>query len=142
MATRSSVLAWRILTEEPGGHSPWGGKELDTTKHSTNTMYKGLGWLRGQRIRLQCGRPGFDPWVRKTPWRREWLPTPVFLPGEFHRQRSLVGYNSWGHKESDTTERRTQHTHYIITLGFYLTLSATLMSERSQRRHVSYVSWL
>ena len=104
MATHSSVLAWRIPTEEPGGHSPWRGKELDTTKHSTNTMYKGFGWLRGQRIRLQCGRPGFDPWVRKTPWRREWLPTPVFLPGEFHGQRSLVGYNSWGHKESDTTE--------------------------------------
>ena len=39
---------------------------------------------------------GFDPWVGKTPWRREWLPTPVFLPGEFHGQRRLVGYSSWG----------------------------------------------
>ena len=36
-------------------------------------------------------RPGFDPWIRKIPWRREWLPTPVFLPGESHGQRSLVG---------------------------------------------------
>ena len=36
--------------------------------------------------------------------RREWQPTPVFLPGEFHGQRSLVGYSSWGHKELDTTE--------------------------------------
>ena len=34
----------------------------------------------------------FDPWVRKIPWKREWLPTPVFLPGDFHGQRSLVGY--------------------------------------------------
>ena len=34
---------------------------------------------------------GFDPWVGKMPWRREWLPTPVFLPGESHGQRSLVG---------------------------------------------------
>ena len=34
----------------------------------------------------------FDPWVRKIPWRMEWLPTPLFLPGEFHEQRSLVGY--------------------------------------------------
>ena len=33
---------------------------------------------------------GFDPWVRKIPWKREWLPTPVFLPGEFHGQRSLM----------------------------------------------------
>ena len=48
----------------------------------------------------------FDPWVRKIPWRREWLPTSVFLPGEFHRKRSLVGYNPWGHK-SDTTEQLT-----------------------------------
>ena len=35
----------------------------------------------------------FDPWVRKMPWRREWQPTPVFLPGESHGQRSLVGYS-------------------------------------------------
>ena len=37
-------------------------------------------------------RLGFDLWVRKIPWRREWLPTQVFLPGEFHGQRSLAGY--------------------------------------------------
>ena len=43
-------------------------------------------WLRWQRIRLQCGTPGFNPWVGKIPWRREWQPTPVFWPGEFHRQ--------------------------------------------------------
>ena len=46
----------------------------------------------------------FDPWVRKTPWRRKGQPTPVFLPGKFHEQRSLVGYNPLGHKKSDTTE--------------------------------------
>ena len=39
---------------------------------------------------------GFSPWVRKIPWRRKWQPTPVFLPGESHRQRSLVGCTSWG----------------------------------------------
>ena len=42
-------------------------------------------------ICLQCRRPGFNPWVVKIPWRRKWKPTPVFLPGEFHGQRSLVG---------------------------------------------------
>ena len=47
----------------------------------------------------------FDPWIRKTPWRRKWSPTPVFLPGKSHGQRSLVGYSPRGHKESDTTER-------------------------------------
>ena len=53
----------------------------------------------------QCRRLGSNPWVRKIPWRREWQPTPVILPGEVHGQRSLVGYSPWGHKESDTTER-------------------------------------
>ena len=49
----------------------------------------------------------FHPRVRKFPWRSEWQPTPVFLPGEFHGQRSLVGYWPWGHKELDLTERVT-----------------------------------
>ena len=52
---------------------------------------------------LQCGRPGFDPWVRKILWRREWQPTPVLLPGKSHGQRSIVGYSPQGHKELDTT---------------------------------------
>ena len=39
----------------------------------------------------RCKRCRFDPWVRKTPWRRAWQPTPVLLPGESHGQRSLVG---------------------------------------------------
>ena len=41
------------------------------------------------------------------PWRRQWQPTPVFLPGEFHGQRSLVAYSPWGPKESDMTEQLT-----------------------------------
>ena len=51
-----------------------------------------------------CRILGFDLWVRKISWRREWLPTPVFLPGESHKQKSLEGYSPWGHKESDTSE--------------------------------------
>jgi len=42
---------------------------------------------------------------QEEPWRREWLPTLEFLPGEFHGQRSLEGYTSWGHKELDMTEQ-------------------------------------
>ena len=58
------------------------------------------------------GNYGFHPWVRKIPWRRKWQPTPVFLPGESHRQRSLADYSLWGHKESAVTESvsTTQHT--------------------------------
>ena len=44
---------------------------------------------------------------QKDPWRREWLPTPIFLLGDFHGQRSLVGYSPWGRKESGTTMRLT-----------------------------------
>ena len=40
----------------------------------------------------------FNPWIRKNPWRREWLPTPAFLPGESQGQRSLVDYSTWGRK--------------------------------------------
>ena len=46
----------------------------------------------------------FDPWVGKVPWRRAWQPTPVFLPGESHGQKSLASYSLWGHEESDMTE--------------------------------------
>ena len=51
-------------------------------------------------IYLQCGRPGLDLWVRKIPWRRDRLPTPVFWPGEFHGL-----YSPWCRKEWDMTER-------------------------------------
>ena len=42
--------------------------------------------------------------VGKIPWRREWQPTPVFLSGKSHEQRSLVDYSPWDHKEPDMTE--------------------------------------
>ena len=47
--------------------------------------------------------------IGKIPWRRNWQPTPVFLPGKSHGRRSLVGYSPWGCKESDTTERLHFH---------------------------------
>ena len=61
-------------------------------------------------------RGGFNPWVRKIPWRRACQPTPVFLPEESHGQRSLAGYSPSGRTESDTTEA-TQHAHQW--LGFH-----------------------
>ena len=59
-------------------------------------------------------RLGFSPWVRKIPWRRAWHPTPAFLPGEFHGQRSLAGYSPRGCKELDTTEPLTSHMHVFL----------------------------
>ena len=58
----------------------------------------------GKESACSEGDPSFDPWVGKIPWRRKWQPTPVFLPEKSHGQRSLAGYSSWDHKESDTTE--------------------------------------
>ena len=65
-----------------------------------------------ESVCLQCGRPRFDPWVVKIPWRRKWQPTPVLLPGKFHGWRSLVGYSPRGRKQSDTTERL--HFHFTF----------------------------
>ena len=70
---------------------------------------------RGAESACQCRRHkrcGFAPWVGKILWSKKWHPAPVFLPGKFHGQRSLVGYRLWGHKELDTTERLiTAHKH-------------------------------
>ena len=55
----------------------------------------------------KAGDPGSIPGSGRSPWRREWQPTPVFLPGESHGQRSLVGYSPWGCKESDRTKQLT-----------------------------------
>ena len=65
-------------------------------------------WLSGKESACQCRRHKrhrFDPWVRKIPWRRKRQPTPVFLPGESHGQRSLVCYSPWGLKEANMTEQ-------------------------------------
>ena len=65
------------------------------------------GGASGKELACQCRRHkrrGFDPWVGMIPWRRAWQPTPVFLPGESHGQRSLAGYSLWGRQESDMTE--------------------------------------
>ena len=58
--------------------------------------------LDGKESAFSVGDLGLIP--RQGDILEKWLPTPVFSPGEFHGQRSLVGYSSWGHKESDTTE--------------------------------------
>ena len=59
----------------------------------------------------RCKKYGFNPRVRKIPWSRECLPTPVSLPGKFLGQRNLPGYRPWGCKELDTTEQLSTHTH-------------------------------
>ena len=65
----------------------------------------------GEESTCQCRRHGsfrFEPWVGKIPWSKKWQPTPVFLPGTFHGQMSLVGYSPWGHKRVEH-DWATQH---------------------------------
>ena len=71
-------------------------------------------------------RGKFHPWVRKIPWRREWQPTPVLLPGESQEQRSLAGYSPWGHKELEMTEA-TEHTHRLTDRWFTVSKIKTLL---------------
>ena len=104
MATLSSSLAWRSPWTI---YSPWGRKESDRTEWLSLSLFKwtlGLPrWLSGKESTCQCRGWGFNPWVRKIPWRGKWQPTPVFLPGKSHGRRSLMGYSPRGRKELDTT---------------------------------------
>ena len=81
MATRSSVLAWKIpWTEEPGGLQSMGSRRVG---HNWATSLSLFTFIH---------------------WRRKWQPTPVFLPGESQGRGSRVGCRLWGRTESDTTE--------------------------------------
>ena len=69
-------------------------------------------WCNGEESACQCSRHKrheFDPWIGKITYSREWQPTPIFLPGKFHGQRSLMSYSSWVLKEE--TNWATEHTH-------------------------------
>ena len=111
METQSSIFAWEISgREEPGRLQSMGHKKSDTTKHShTHTAYSGASLVAQIVNKLlqwkRCKRCGFNPWVRKIPWRRKWKPTPVFLPGTSHGTEETGGLQSTGCKESDMTEQ-------------------------------------
>ena len=83
------------------------------------------GYSDSKSICLQCRRPGFNPCVGKILWRKKWQLTPVFLPGKSHGWRSLVGYNPWGGKELDTTER----LHFSFFLYSSVLLAGAPISE-------------
>ena len=71
-------------------------------------------WLSGKESTCQYRRYRrcrFDPWVGKIPWKRKWQPTLVFLPGESHGQRSLVGFGTLGRKKLGTTDHMNDSDH-------------------------------
>ena len=76
------------------------------------------------------GDLGTIPGLGRFPWRREWIPTPLFLPGEFHGQRGLVGYSLWSRKESDMTKQRT------LSLFWMFIIPVQICPQRSIPRYL------
>ena len=66
--------------------------------------------LVGKESACNAGGLGLIPGLGRFPWRRKWQPTPVFLPGEFHGQRSLAGYSPWGRKSRTRLSDETTAT--------------------------------
>ena len=88
-----------------------------------------------KNLDYKAGVPAFDPWVGKIPWRKEWRPTPMFLPGEFHGQRNLVGYSPWG-------RRRVPHNWMTNSLLLYLLIYFNLLSSLLSPKHVIFITFL
>ena len=87
-----------------------------------------------------------DPWVRKILWGRKWQPTPVFLPGEFHGQRSLAYCSPWGCRESDTAEQLNSKSSiylfiYLAALGLVAVHRTFTASSRSSLAVHGLSSW-
>ena len=93
----------RVLPEEGDGFSDTSG-EVDLRKE-WEQLSPNMARKKGNQ--MEVNEVVFEPWVRKIAWRREWEPAPVFLPGEFNRQRRLTGHSPWDRKELDMTERLT-----------------------------------
>ena len=145
------MMLWKCCTQHAskfgklgGGHRTGKGQfsfqsqRKAMPKNAQTTAQLGFPWwFRHLSICLQCGRPGFDPWVGKIPWRRKWQSTPVLLPGKSHGQRSLVGYSPWGGKESDMTKRLHFHFHCTIAL---ISHASKVMLKILQARLQQYVN--
>ena len=90
----------RLVLTRAGLEAGW--RALETIMQSLAAEgLPGLGLLSDKEPVCQFKRCKFDPWVRKIPWRRAWQPTPVFLLGDSHGQKSLVGCSPWGRPEGD-----------------------------------------
>ena len=85
------------------GYSPWGHKESDTTEGLKLSPLGFPGAPNSKESACNAGDLGLTPGSGRSPG-VEWLPIPIFLPGEFHGQRNLAGSSLWGHNELDTTE--------------------------------------
>ena len=96
-------------------------------------------WCSGKESACRCRKCCFNPWVRKNPWRRKWQPTPVFITGKSHGQRSLAGYSPGGCKESDMTGHTQTHLDRCYVCQLYVAIADHLKySSRSQKFTKTY----
>ena len=106
--SRTQLSDWTELTSEPirtyqrrrMGTKEWPSWDIGMYMFSNTRQCQTGGFSRGSVLKnlLQCRSHGYDPWVRKIPWRMQWQPTPVNLPEKSHGQRSLAGYCPWRHR--------------------------------------------
>ena len=110
---------------------------MKTGSSSNSLFYKYLYFFfqpDSKESACNAGEPGSFPGSGRSPWRREWQPTLVFLSGEFLGQRSLAGYNPWGRNELDTTEQHT-HTHTHTHFFFLPEISRWTSLSPQEKRH-------
>ena len=102
-------------------------------------------WFSGKGSayqRKRWRRRGFDPWVEKIPYRRYWQPTPAFLTGKSHGQRSCwAGYSPWGCKESDTTEGLSTYSHtHLLNHPILEVLMSNLRQDTNLKIYKTYIT--
>ena len=101
-------------------------------------MHQGFPSASDGRESACNARPGFYPWVGKTPCRRKWQPTPVFLLGEFHGQRSLESYSPWGCQEWDTCAQVYTINYVVDTIILNKLLSAISVKKKDKSLYLAF----
>ena len=127
--TLSATQRYQQMLRLKRNHPQAWRKKISRTILAALIRFGYTSWLSGKESTCpsrRLRRQGFDLWVRKISWRRMWQPTPVFLPEEFHGQRSLVGHSPQHHKEQNMTEGLGQACIFI---------SLTLIKHRITREN-------
>ena len=108
-------------------------------------VYRLLRWPGGKEPTYQCRKCGFNPWVGKILWKREWQCSPVFLLGKSHGQRSLVGSSPGGHKKAGhhlATKQQQQQRLHAILLGSIKDTSVFISEMLSTFSQIFNTQWL